>query len=360
MEAVLKYPTKVNTRTLRTLSRVFLMLLVTVHIVTWYILGIHAVGSIGIEAFFSGLSRGVINAGFVFWVLVFISALLLGRAFCGWFCWFGGYLDLIEWGIGDKLKIKIPRRMLLYLGAIPFVALALKVYGALLVNWLQGFPTTFTFRLADVEPWGGQQTGISILITLITFGPVLLFAFGRRAWCRYLCPIGALLKIFGSGLLGRVRLVSDECLGCGKCNRTCDMQVDVMGELETHGEVRSLNCVRCLKCTDECPTGAIAFSVRRKEASLSADAVARAKRTSLKRRKLSAFDAVIAALWIGVTLAINLTGVNQNAPQEIKSFMTPGLLLGVYGLVWTAQKTGSKLGKREEHLDLQDEDAGIA
>jgi ferredoxin len=71
------------------------------------------------------------------------------------------------------------------------------------------------------------------------------------------------------------------------------MQVDVMGELKTHSEVRSLNCIRCLKCTDECPEGAIAFTLSRKEASLSADAAARAERASLKRRKLSAFDAAL-------------------------------------------------------------------
>jgi hypothetical protein len=87
METISEYPVKMNVQKLRTLSRVFLMLLVTVHLVTWYTLGIHAVGSIGIEALFSGLSRGVINAGFVFWMLVFASVLLLGRAFCGWFCW---------------------------------------------------------------------------------------------------------------------------------------------------------------------------------------------------------------------------------------------------------------------------------
>ena len=53
-------------QTLRTLSRVFLMLIMTAHVVTWYVLGIQYMGSIGIEAFFSGLSRGVINAGSIF------------------------------------------------------------------------------------------------------------------------------------------------------------------------------------------------------------------------------------------------------------------------------------------------------
>jgi len=105
-----------NTQKLRILSRVILILLMAVHIVTWYVLDIHVVGSIGIEALFSRLSRGVINAGFVFWMFVFASALILGRGFCGWFCWFGGYVELADWGIG-KTKIKIPRWTLLYLGS---------------------------------------------------------------------------------------------------------------------------------------------------------------------------------------------------------------------------------------------------
>ena len=138
-----------TTQRWRTLSRIILMLLMTAHVVTWYTFNIHAAGSIGIEAFFSGLSRGVINAGVIFWVMVFISAILLGRAFCGWFCWFGGYLELIEWGIVDKWKIKIPRRILLYLGVLPFISLALKTYSSLLVIWIEkGFPDAFTFRLA--------------------------------------------------------------------------------------------------------------------------------------------------------------------------------------------------------------------
>jgi len=338
-----------KTQTLRTWSRILLMLLVTIHLVTWYVLGIHVVGSIGIEALFSGLSRGVLNTGFVFWMLVLISVLLFGRAFCAWFCWFGGYLDLIEWGIGDKLKVKLPRTMPLYLAVIPFVALFAKVYGSLLVNWFNGIPAAFVFELADTQPWGGQQTGISILITFVLYGPVLLYFFGRHAWCRYVCPIGALLKAFNGIGIGKVRLVNEKCNGCGKCNRVCEMQVDVLGNLKDHGQISSSDCIRCLKCTDECPIGAIAFSMRQKKnVSLSADAASRAEKTSLKRRQLSAFDIAITVLWTSVTLIFTFTA-RQSAPQEIKVTMAAGLLLVIYGVVLLAQKAWHRFERISRH-----------
>jgi len=311
---------------------------VTVHLLTWYVLSIHAVGSIGIEALFSGLSRGILNAGFVFWMLVLASVLFFGRAFCGWFCWFGGYLDLIEWSISDKIKVKLPRTMPLYLTAIPFVALFAKVYGSLLISWLDGLPATFRFELADTQPWGGQQTGVSILITAVLYGPVLLYFLGRHAWCRHLCPIGALLKIFNRFGIGKVRLANNDCNGCGKCNRVCEMQVDVMSNLKDYGQINSSNCIRCLKCTDRCPTNAIAFRMwRGNDVSLNADAIARIERASQKRRKLSGFDITITILWVGITLLFTFTA-RQNAPQEIKVTMAAGLLLSIYGGAVLAQK----------------------
>lgn len=326
----------------RTLSRVILMLLVTAHLITWYAMGIRIVGSIGIEALFAGLSRGVINGGFVFWMLVFASALLLGRAFCGWFCWFGGYQDLVAWSIDDRFKM--PRRVLLYVGAIPFVSLGLKVYYTWMVNWVEGVPASFSLNLANVEPWGGQQTGTSILITVVLYGPVLMYVFGRRAWCRHLCPIGALLRVFSKVRPATVRLMNDGCIGCGTCNRVCDMQIDVLGELKTYGEVRSTNCIVCFKCTDECSKEAIAYTFRRASISMSLEAAARAERQTTKRRKLSAFDAIIALLWISVVLTFSLAGLRQNSPQAIKVLMTPGLLLAIYGLALTAGNVWNKNG----------------
>ena len=308
------------------------------------------VGSIGLEALFAGLSRGLINAGFVFWMLVFASALLLGRAFCGWFCWFGGYQDLVAWGIDNRFKIKMPRRVLVCLGAIPFVNLGLKAYYTWIVNWLDGVPASFSFSLTNVEPWGGQQTGVSILITLVLYGPVLMYVFGRRAWCRHLCPIGALLRVFSKVRPAKVRLMNDGCIGCGTCNRVCDTEIDVLGDLAAYGEVRSTNCIVCFKCTDECSKQAIAYTFRRTSMSMSPEGARRAERQTSKRRKLSAFDAIVALLWISVVLTFSLAGLRQNSPQEIKVLMTPGLLLAFYGLALMAKRAWDEYGGGKQRL----------
>ncbi len=178
------------------------------------------------------------------------------------------------------------------------------------------------------------------------YGPVLLYVFGRRAWCRYLCPIGAFLKIFSKVKIGGVRLVNDKCIGCAKCNRACDMQVDVLGDINKYSEVRNSACIVCLKCIDTCPTDAIALSLRHSDASLSDKAAVLAERSTLKRRKMTAFDLTISVVWIGVSLFFAFSGVNANAPQEMKVLMSVGLLLIVYGLAWAVWKGFSKFWKR--------------
>ena len=99
-----------------------------------------------------------------------------------------------------------------------------------------------------------------------------------------------------------------------------------------------MNCIRCLKCTDECPTGSISFNLGRGNGVLSSGVTARVEQASLLRRRVSFFDMSIAGLWIGVILVMNLVGVRQNAPQEIKVLMGPVLLILVYGLVKTIYK----------------------
>ena len=123
------------------------------------------------------------------------------------------------------------------------------------------------------------------------------------------------------------------------------MQVDVMSNLKAYGQIRSLDCIRCLKCTDDCPNGAIAFSIRpHRDASLSTVAAGRVEKASLERRRLSAFDVAIVVLWVKISLFFTFS-LRQSAPQEIKVTMAAGLLLVIFGVVWSAQKAWHRFGR---------------
>lgn len=340
--------TKRGMQKFRALSRIGLILLVVIHFITWYVIGIQVVGNIGIDSFYYGLTRGFITAGLIFWILIFISTILLGRAFCGWFCWFGGYLDLVDLG-ASKTKLKVPRRAPLYLSILAFVGLLIYLYFILVAFWLeQGLPGTILFKPDVPELWNGGQTVLSASLILLIYGPVLMFLFGPRSWCRYLCPIGALLKIFSILSFGKMRLANDECTGCGACNRSCDMQIDVSSELEKYGKVRSLDCIRCFKCSDACPQDAIVFRMKKTEGSISEKAKARIQNRSQKRRKRSAFDWAIVIIWstLSITFAyISNYLVTSPIPKEVKSVMNAGMLVLVFALVWGIQKIWKKTRK---------------
>jgi hypothetical protein len=81
---------------------------------------------------------------------------------------------------------------------------------------------------------------------------------------------------------------------------------------------------------------------------MSPEATVRAERQTAKRRKLSAFDAIVVLLWTSVVMVFSVAGLRQNSPQAIKVLMTPGLLLIFYGLALIGRKTWAKYGRVKE------------
>jgi MauM/NapG family ferredoxin protein len=82
---------------------------------------------------------------------------------------------------------------------------------------------------------------------------VALNALGDRFWCRYLCPLGALL-----GLLAKVAVlrpvVSASCGSCGRCASACRLGA-IEGEGSHDGpspEIVSSECTVCLDCLVAC------------------------------------------------------------------------------------------------------------
>lgn len=69
-----------------------------------------------------------------------------------------------------------------------------------------------------------------------------------RSFCRILCPLGAIYSLFAPVALLGVRIDRDTCVDCGRCVRTCKMDVRQVGDRE---------CIQCGECMKECNVDAI-------------------------------------------------------------------------------------------------------
>jgi ferredoxin len=98
----------------------------------------------------------------------------------------------------------------------------------------------------------------TLLYAGVLLGVIALNLVAPRFWCRYLCPLGALL-----GLLSKVALVQREvnrsCTQCSACARVCPTSTIRPGQgyASDPGE-----CTLCLECLGACPVDAIDFPVR--------------------------------------------------------------------------------------------------
>jgi hypothetical protein len=90
--------------------------------------------------------------------------------------------------------------------------------------------------------------------------------------------------------------------------------------------------------------------MRPKNIPISEKASERANRRTSKIRKSSIFDMAIIAIWTLITVTFALSGLRQDAPIEMKTLMTAGLLFLVFGLVWSVQRV---LTKRSKMVDSE-------
>lgn len=103
--------------------------------------------------------------------------------------------------------------------------------------------------------WYGFGVGAAFSGVLgVGFYPLL----GSRVWCRFGCPMAAILGL-QQRLLSRFRITTNggQCISCGNCSSYCEMGIDVRVYAQKGQNIVRSSCVGCGVCAEVCPRGVL-------------------------------------------------------------------------------------------------------
>ncbi len=180
-------------------------------------------------------------------------------AYCGWICSCGAMAETL----GDRHRHKMTHgpfwNRLNMVGqgilALAFVLLFLRIVGWA-TPW-QGFD-----RMVAGLTAGNDLLSYKVMIDLWLAGAIgygLYFHFSGRVWCRFACPLAALMHIYAR--FSRFRIFADKkkCISCNVCTTVCHQGIDVMNFANKGRPMEDPECVRCSACVQSCPTGVLQF-----------------------------------------------------------------------------------------------------
>ncbi|MCP5115493.1 MAG: 4Fe-4S binding protein [bacterium] len=194
-----------------------------------------------------GFIRRIEPSAMIIFLAVIILTLLFSRGFCSWICPFG---SIQEWlGMIGK---KIFRKRYNPAGRVDNVLRYFKYVVLVFIIALTWWSGTMVFRdydpfLAffhlgegiDEKPWG---YGFLLVILIGSF-------YIDRFFCKYACPLGAVLGILGKFGITRVQRDPTDCTDCNLCHKKCHAHVEFLHTTE----ITSAECDHCLHCVVDCP-----------------------------------------------------------------------------------------------------------
>mgnify|MGYP002427266552 CR=1 FL=1 len=194
-----------------------------------------------------------------------LLGVLLGRFVCGFLCPFGWFQELIH-------KIPLPKKKLSTkklrpLRYLKYLILLLTVTLPLIFTNEVGMGNPFFCKylcpqgvLEGAIPLAAANESIRAALgalftrkLIILIAVVVLSVLFFRPFCKWICPLGAFYALMNKVSLLGIQVDTSKCVSCGKCARTCQMDVDITKS------PNDTECIRCGKCIRACPTQAIRF-----------------------------------------------------------------------------------------------------
>lgn len=181
-------------------------------------------------------------------------------AYCGWICSCGALAETM----GDQHRHKMPhgpawnRANMIGQGVLLFAVLLmiLRIGG-----WVMGAHSSAAHAfdyLFGKAPFINYRWFVDLFLAGIV-GYGLYFWYSGRVWCRFLCPLAALMHIYARFSRFRILAEKSKCISCNVCTSVCHQGIDVMSFANKGRPMEDPECVRCSACVQMCPTGVLEF-----------------------------------------------------------------------------------------------------
>lgn len=176
------------------------------------------------------------------------------RWYCSWVCGCGGLAETM----GDpfrQLSDKSLRAWRIERWMIHGVLVAIVIVTAVLwTNSLGGGRLLGAFSQPMADAYGLYIGMLFAGVAGVGFYPLL----GSRVWCRFGCPMAAILGLFQKKASQfRISTNGGQCISCGNCSTYCEMGIDVRWYAQRGQNIVRSSCVGCGICSAVCPRGVL-------------------------------------------------------------------------------------------------------
>lgn len=189
-------------------------------------------------------------------VLIPLGIYFFGKGvYCGWICSCGALAETL----GDTQRHKMPhgpRWNRLNMAGQGILAAAVIMLLVRIAGWV--LPGGNPFDRAMESLLHHYKWTVDVFLAGVV-GYGVYFWFSGRVWCRFFCPLAALMHIYAR--FSRFRILADKkkCISCNVCTTVCHQGIDVMNFANKGLAMADPECVRCSACVHSCPTGVLTF-----------------------------------------------------------------------------------------------------
>ncbi len=288
----------------------------------------------------------------LWWTLIPVTMLVAARGWCLICPWIapGEWLQRLSfWRKGKRsltLNLKVPKFM--------------RNFGLMLVFFLILHWADSTFHLA-LRP----ETTVYLALGMFAMAVVISLVFEKRSFCRYFCPIGAIIAPYS--LVAPIELRNRDPEVCRQCKtRDCikgnDKGYACPQMIFPYAIDRNTHCLLCTECAKTCPNDNIAINIRKPFQDIFKEGLG-----FLRTRDITLSLSIIAIVLLGVIPFHNLEmtatyalleggvanglGISQVVLRTAAFLMMGIVFVGIFwGFSWLASKIAGASQYGTKHI----------